>query len=95
MSISREEVKHIALLSRLELTEEEVDMYTEHLAEILGYAEKLQSLDISHVEPMSHAVPMFNVMRKDEITPSLPHEEAVGNAPDMEDGCFRVPKVTE
>jgi aspartyl-tRNA(Asn)/glutamyl-tRNA(Gln) amidotransferase subunit C len=95
MSINREEVKHIALLSRLELTEAELDAYTHDLDEILGYAEKLQSLDVSNVEPLSHAVPMFNVMREDIVKPSLTHEEALRNAPEQEDGCFKVPKVTE
>ncbi|MDX9753736.1 MAG: Asp-tRNA(Asn)/Glu-tRNA(Gln) amidotransferase subunit GatC [bacterium] len=95
MSISRDEVKHIALLSRLELTEDEADLFTTHLDEILVYVEKLQSLDVSHIEPISHAVPLFNVMRDDRVDPSLTQETALHNAPDQEAGCFRVPKVTE
>ncbi len=95
MGIGREEVKHIALLSRLELSEEEVDMYTEHLAEILDYVEKLKSLDVSNVELMSHAVPMSNVFREDEVKPGLSNEEALKNAPDSDPPYYRVPRVTE
>ncbi len=95
MSIQRDEVKHIALLSRLDLTEDEVDLYTGHLAEILDYVEKLKSLDVSNVEPMSHAVPMSNVMRDDTIEPSLSSEDALKNAPDRDGPNFRVPRVTE
>lgn len=95
MSIQRDEVKHIALLSRLDLTEDEVDLYTGHLAEILDYVEKLKSLDVSNVEPMSHAVPMSNVMRDDTIEPSLSCKDALKNAPDRDGPNYRVPRVTE
>ncbi len=95
MSIDRDEVKHIALLSRLELTEEEVETYTGHLAEILDYVEKLKSLDVGQVEPMSHAIPMFNTLSKDVVQPSISTDEALANAPDREGSHFRVPRVTE
>jgi len=95
MSISREEVKHIALLSRLELSEDEVDLYTGHLAEILNYVEKLKTLDVSEVEPMSHAVPMSNIFREDATAPCLSNEEALKNAPDSAPPFYRVPRVTE
>ncbi len=95
MSITQEEVKHIALLSRLDLSSEEVESYTGELDQILHYAEKLKALDVSGIEPLSHAVPQFNVDQDDEIQPSLPPQEALANAPDQEDQCFRVPRVTE
>ncbi len=95
MSIQPDEVKHIALLSRLELSDEEVKLYTGHLTGILEYVEKLKELDVSGVEPTSHAIPMFNVMREDEVQPSLELEEALKNAPDRQDPFFRVPRVTE
>ena len=95
MSITPEEVKHIALLSRLELKDEEVPMYTAHLAEMLEYVEKLRELDVDGVEPMSHALPLFNVMRDDMVEPSLPREEALKNAPDRYESDFRVPRVPE
>ncbi len=95
MSVSREEVKHIALLSRLELTDEEADLYSEHISEILDYAETLKSLDVEGVEPTSHAVPMYNVMRDDAVQTHLSLEDALQNAPDKEGPFFRVPRVTE
>ena len=95
MSITPEEVKHIALLSRLDLQDEEVPMYTAHLAEMLEYVEKLRELDVDGVEPMSHALPLSNVMRDDVVEPSLPREEALKNAPDRYESYFRVPRVTE
>ncbi len=95
MSISNDEVKHIAYLSRLELPEKDVDTYTEHLSHILDYAEKLSSLDVENVEPMSHAIPVFNVMREDEIGASLPVEDALNNAPETDGPYFKVPRVTE
>ncbi len=95
MSIHRDEVKHIALLSRLELTEDEVTMYTGHLAEILDYVEKLKSVDVSNVEPMSHPMPIFNTQREDKVQPSIETEDALSNAPDKYESYFRVPRVTE
>jgi aspartyl-tRNA(Asn)/glutamyl-tRNA(Gln) amidotransferase subunit C len=95
MSINADEVRHIALLSRLELNDEEVDMYTTHLGDILQYVDKLKELDVSNVEPMSHAIPMANVLREDNIGPSLELEESLKNAPDRADPYFRVPKTTE
>lgn len=95
MSISREELKHIALLSRLDLTEDEAELYTQHIGEILEYAEKLKQLDVSGVELTSHTVPMSSVMREDVVEDSLPIDESLKNAPDSEGRYFRVPRVTE
>ena len=95
MSVNPEDVKHIALLSRLELSDEEVQLYTGHLRGILTYVEKLQSINVSQVEPLSHAVPLSNVFAEDVVRPSLPIEEVLANAPEKEDRCFRVPRVTE
>ena len=93
MKISRKEVEHVTLLARLELTEEEVNQYTEQLNSILEYAEMLQKLDTDQVIPTAHAVQLFNVLRPDEVQPSLPQQEALSNAPEAEDGYFRVPKI--
>ncbi len=93
MKISRKEVEHVTLLARLELTEEEVNQYTEQLNSILEYAEMLQKLDTDKVTPTAHAVQLFNVLRTDEVHPSLPQQEALSNAPEAEDGYFRVPKI--
>ena len=96
MPISKEEVKHIALLSRLKLTDEDLSKFTVHLDEILSYAEKIKELDTDGVEPTSHPIPMVNVMREtDEIHPSLPAEDALANAPETSGPYFKVPKVTE
>ena len=95
MSISRYELKHIALLSRLELTDDEADLYTQHIGEILDYVEKLNELDVTDVEPTCHAVPMQNIMRDDVVKPGLDIEESLKNAAEKEDRYFRVPRVTE
>lgn len=93
MKISKKEVEHVALLARLKLTEEEVYQYTEQLNSILEYAEMLQKLDTSTVKPTAHAVELFNVLRTDEVKPSMSQQEALSNAPEAEDGYFRVPRI--
>jgi aspartyl-tRNA(Asn)/glutamyl-tRNA(Gln) amidotransferase subunit C len=93
MRISKQEVEHIALLARLKLTEEETDLYTEQLNSILGYAAMLEQLDTENVKPTAHAVELFNVLRDDEVKPSLAQEKALKNAPEAEDGFFRVPRI--
>lgn len=95
MSITIKDVEHVADLARLELSEQEKAVYTEQLNAILKYAGQLDALDTEGVEPTSHAVPLFNVMREDEVRPSLPLEQVLLNAPDHEDGQFKVPAVLE
>jgi aspartyl-tRNA(Asn)/glutamyl-tRNA(Gln) amidotransferase subunit C len=95
MSISIRDVEHVAGLARLRLTEEEKSQFTEQLNAILKYAEKLNSLDTEGIEPTSHAMPLSNVMRDDEVRPSLPIEKVMKNAPEEEDGQFKVPAVLE
>ena len=94
MTISREDVEYVAALARLELTEEETLEYTEQLNSILGYAAMLERLDTDDVVPTAHAVPLHNVMREDQVSPSINHEKALRNAPDGEDGFFRVPRIS-
>lgn len=95
MTISKEQVEKVASLARLTLTEEEANQYTVQLNNILQFAEKLTELDTDHVEPTSHAYPMVNVMREDEVRPSIAHEKALFNAPEQQDGMFKVPAVFE
>lgn len=95
MPLSREEVLHVALLARLELSEEEIERYTWELNRVLEHIEKLKELDIEGVEPTSHVVPLYNVFRSDEPGDPLPREEVLMNAPDAIDGYFRVPRVVE
>ena len=93
VKISRPDVEHVALLARLDLTEPEIEMYTEQLNSILEYAAILEQLDTEDVKPTAHVVPMHNVLREDVVRPSLEQERALVNAPDAEDGFFRVPKI--
>ena len=93
--ITRKEVEHVARLARLELSEDEKETMTRQLDSILGCNEKLNELDISQVEPTSHVIPMVNVMREDEVRPSLSPDDALANAPDREDAFFRVPRIIE
>jgi aspartyl-tRNA(Asn)/glutamyl-tRNA(Gln) amidotransferase subunit C len=95
MSISKEQVYHVAQLSRLKLTEEEAEQYTKILNDVLKFAEKLNELDTENIEPTSHVLPITNVLREDVVKPSIPREKALSNAPDQEDGLFRVPAVFE
>jgi len=95
MKITREQVEHVAVLARLALDEEEVTTLTGQMDAILGYVEKLNELDTESIVPTAHAVPMENAFRADEVRPSFANEEALGNAPSSDKGCFRVPKVIE
>ena len=93
--ISREEVHHVARLARLSLTDEELERMREQLDAILAYIDKLRELDVEGVEPTSHAVPLVNVMRDDDVTPCLPQDAALANAPDRAGELFRVPRIIE
>ena len=95
MSIGREEALHIALLSRLSPTPEELDGLTADLDEILAYMKQLDEVDTSNVLPTSHPVRLFNVTRPDEIQPSLPNETALANAPASQGPFFKVPKIVD
>lgn len=89
------DVKYVAHLARISLTAEEEEKFGAQLKNILGYIEKLNQLDVSHIEPTAHAVPLVNVFRKDEVRPSLSNEEALRNAPAKANGLFVVPKIVE
>ncbi len=93
MSVTRKDVEHIAELAKLKFKEEELEKFTDHLNEILAYVEKLNELDTTNVEPLSHPVEGSNVFREDEVKPSLDREEALRNAPDRSELFFKVPKV--
>lgn len=93
--LTREDVRHIAVLGRLRLTDDEADAYASQLTEILRYVEKLNELDTSGIEPTVHAQRLVNVLREDELRPSLPPGDALANAPEAEDGRFRVPPIIQ
>ncbi len=89
------DVKYVAHLARLSLSPQEEQKMGEQLGNILGYIEKLKEVDVSGVEPTAHAFPLVNVVRPDEVRPSLSNEEALRNAPAQANGLFIVPKIVE
>ena len=91
MAISPDEVVHVARLARLALTEEELDRFAGQLDAILDAVGKVAELDLSGVEPPRHPLALANVWAEDEPRPCLSVEEALANAPEAEDGAFRVP----
>ncbi|MGN7455541.1 Asp-tRNA(Asn)/Glu-tRNA(Gln) amidotransferase subunit GatC [Paenibacillus pasadenensis] len=95
MSIDAKTVEHVANLARLELSGEEKEQFASQLSAILKYAEKLDELDTEGIEPTSHVLPVTNVMREDVVRESVSNETALRNAPDDEDGQFKVPAVLE
>jgi aspartyl-tRNA(Asn)/glutamyl-tRNA(Gln) amidotransferase subunit C len=95
MAAAEIDVKYVAHLARIALTPDEEKKLAVQLGGILGYVEKLKELDVTHVEPTAHAVPLVNITRADEVRPSLPHEYALRNAPKQANGLFIVPKIVE
>ena len=93
MSITRAEVEKIALLSRLALSDDELDRMTSQLGEILGYVDLLSEVNTKDVEPMAHALDVANAFRDDAATPSLDRESALANAPRRDEECYLVPAV--
>ncbi|MFC0558979.1 Asp-tRNA(Asn)/Glu-tRNA(Gln) amidotransferase subunit GatC [Halalkalibacter alkalisediminis] len=93
--IQEEQVKHVANLARLAITEEEAKMFTEQLDAIITFAEQLNELDTTGVKPTTHVLDMKNVLREDKATKGLPIEDVLKNAPDHEDGQIRVPSIIE
>lgn len=93
--INKDEVDHIALLARLELAEEERELFTSQLASILDYVAKLDELDTKDVEPTFHVLGLENVLREDEAGGHLPLRKVLQNSPDPAEDAFKVPKVLE
>ncbi|WP_332633312.1 Asp-tRNA(Asn)/Glu-tRNA(Gln) amidotransferase subunit GatC [Halalkalibacter flavus] len=93
--IQEEQVKHVANLARLAITEDEAKMFTEQLDAIITFAEQLNELDTTGVEPTTHVLDMKNVLREDKPEKGLPVEDVLKNAPDHEDGQIRVPSIIE
>jgi aspartyl-tRNA(Asn)/glutamyl-tRNA(Gln) amidotransferase subunit C len=91
--ITEADVRHVAQLSRLKLTDPQVHFFTEQLAHVLGYIDKLNELDVDGVEPMPHPTDMTNRFREDVPTPGMPIDQALRNAPDADPPFFKVPKV--
>ena len=95
MKITTKDVAHVALLSRLDFADGEMEKFTVQLDDILTYAEVLTKLDTEGVQPTAHVLQLRNVFREDVVRPSLDREAALHNAPLAEDGCFKVPKIVE
>ena len=93
MSVTKDEVKYIASLSRLEFNESELDDFTNEFNQILNYIDKLNELDTENIEPLSHPIEKKNVFRKDKLVASINRDEALKNAPDKTEEYIKVPKV--
>ncbi|MET1249053.1 MULTISPECIES: Asp-tRNA(Asn)/Glu-tRNA(Gln) amidotransferase subunit GatC [Sporolactobacillus] len=93
--INEDQVKYVANLARLSFTDQEIKTFTTQLDDIIGFAEQLNELDTQGIEPTTHVLDMYNVMREDVVEPSLPREEALKNAPVQEDGQVKVPLIME
>jgi len=95
VSLTKDDVMKVAHLARLELPESESERLTADMNSILGYIDKLGELDTASVEPTSHAVPVSNAFREDEVMDYFSAVEGLANAPDSEEGSFKVPRVIE
>lgn len=89
------DVGYVAKLACINLTEEEKTLFQGQLDQVLHYVEQLDELDVGNVEPTAHAIPVYNVLRKDELGASLNHHDVVSNAPSATDGQVRVPKIID
>jgi len=89
------DVEYIAHLARIHLTEEEITSFQSQLDDVLAYVDQLKELDVSDIEPTAHAIPVQNVMRDDEVRPSLDHDTVMRNAPSEVQGQFKVPRIVE
>ncbi len=92
-TLSRDEVAHLARLARLAVTDAELDLFAGQLAVVLDAVAQVGKADVAEVPPTTHAVPMTNVTRPDEVTPSLPRDVVLAEAPAAEDDRFRVPRI--
>jgi len=93
--IDQEQVRKVAKLSRLELTEAEVEEFTGQLSAILDYVAKMNELDTTGVEPLAHCLPISNVFRQDRVGQSLGTEKTLANAPQRDGDFFKVPKILD
>jgi aspartyl-tRNA(Asn)/glutamyl-tRNA(Gln) amidotransferase subunit C len=93
--LSPDIVKQVARLCRLKLSDAEVALFTRELSEILSYIEKLNKLDTEAVKPLTHVLPLSNVLREDEVKDSLPVEKSLANAPEKVKNFFSVPKIID
>jgi len=95
MKLERETVLHIAKLARVDLTDAEIETFSDQLSEILTHFDVLKGIDTADVEPTAHTLPLRNVMADDESRPSMPQGAVLDMAPNTEDGYLRVRAVLE
>ena len=95
MALTREQVKHIATLARVGMTEADLERFGHQLSQILEHFQVLNQVDTSNVPPTSHSVDVASVMRNDGVKPSFPADDVLANAPKREEGFFRVMAVLE
>jgi len=93
--IDKDEVRYIADLASLKLSEEEVEKFSKQLSDILDYVEKLDELDTEDIVPTAYTIPVKNVMREDKVEESLELDKVLQNAPEQKDNQFRVPKIMD
>ncbi len=91
--LTRDEVAHVAALARLELTDDELELFTGQLAKVLDHAADIAALDLDDVGMTAHAMAVTNVLRPDEPRPVLDRDEVLAQAPSVEDHRFRVPRI--
>jgi len=91
--LSRDDAVHVARLARLELSDDEIELFTAQLRTVLDHAADVAALDLSHLAPSSHPIALENVLRPDEPRPSLDRDEVLAAAPAVEDHRFRVPRI--
>lgn len=94
-NISNDQVKHVAHLARLEITEEEATKFSSQLEAILNFANQLEEVNTDNVEPTFHVLDLQNVLREDVASVSLTQEEVLSNAKNIEDGQFKVPSIID
>lgn len=95
MTIRIKEVEQVANLARLSFSEEEKQDFADKLNGIVEYMEKLNEVNVEGIEPTYHVLPLLNVLREDITQPSIERDKVLANAPDVQQGCFRVPKIME
>ena len=88
-------IDHIAMLARLDLTNEEKEIFSKQLSSIIEYVDKLNELDTTSIKPTAHVLPIKNIFRDDKLKSSLPKDKALQNAPGRTDDFYRVPKIIE
>jgi aspartyl-tRNA(Asn)/glutamyl-tRNA(Gln) amidotransferase subunit C len=93
--IDEVQVRKVAKLARLELSEEEIEEFTVQLSAILDYVEKMNELDTADVEPLAHCLPISNVLRADSVKASLGTEKTLANAPQRDGEFFKVPRILD